>query len=118
MLTPARPPTIPDLPVSDTSAHHQREVIALYCGRTLLEDAALILPPKPCIHGHYHRPALQLLRQLTATGHLVVIMEVVVLLGVGGLALEGTRVVDAAKVGVILIRRDTVVLEVVVDVLW
>lgn len=117
MLAPAWPPAIPDLPVSDAPAHYQRKVIAFDSRRALLEDAALVIPPQSSIHSHHHWPAFQSLRQLAATGDFVVIMQMVVFFGVGGLALEGTGIVDGAEIGVILIWRDAVVLEVIVDVL-
>lgn len=116
MLAPTRPPTISNPPIPNAPAHHHREVIALYCWRTLFEDAALIDPPHPCIHSHYHWSALQSLGQLATTAHFVVVVEVVVFVGVGGLALEGTRVVDGAQVGIVLIRRDAVIFEVVLDI--
>lgn len=92
-------------------------MVSLYARGAAVEDAPLVAPPVPGIHRDYNRPELKLLGELGARHDLVVALKAIGLLGGLSPALEWARVENRAHIAILVIGRDAVLLEVVIDVL-
>ena len=118
MLAPARTPAVSHLPIPDTSPNNHCKMISLYTRGAAVENSSIIASPVPWIHWDDHRSKLKLFCQFSTRYDLTITFKLIWLWSGFSSTLKGACIVYGAHVAILVIWRDTIFFEMIVDVFW
>lgn len=118
MLSPARTPTISNLPIANTTSYNHSKMISLYARCTAVEDPPIVTSPVPWIYWYNYWPKLKLFCEFS-TGHdFTIVFEFIWLRNGFSLTLKRSCIVDWAHIVIIVIGRDAVFFKMIIYIFW